>query len=309
MQKTSFMIKGFRAFTEKDGDDKTAALLSKLGITSATLEKLKKGEATIEEVATEYEQKIESTVTARIQKTVEEASKKEIFKGVYSKVEKQLANALNLTLAQYAEIEDEKRIGKMLSDAKVATETKLKEIESRFSGDRVEELKKLEAKTQVQLDAANKEKQEALEKAANAERLAGEQIYKIKSEIALSDSKTKFFGAIKNAALTVEQMQAILKAKMIEDGISIDIDDEQGRTFIKDKEGKRMKSAVSVSENMLLDEYLKSVSEKYGFEKKSNGNGNGGSLTVNTDPTQNKEFEHVHPNALEALNKLKNKTN
>ena len=307
MQKTSFIIKGFRAFTEKDGEDKTAALLSKLGISSSVLEKLKKGEASIDDIAAEYEQKIEATVTTRIQKTVEEASKKEIFKGVYSKVEKQLAKALDLNLSDYAAIEDEKRIDKMLSDAKTSTENKVKEIEGRYSGDKVSELKKLEDKYQLQLDAANKEKQEALEKAANAEKSASEQVYKIKSEIALTNTKTKFFGAIKNAALTVEQMDAILKAKMIEDGIAIDIEDEQGRTFIKDKEGKRMKSAVSVSENMMLEEYLKSVAEKYGFEKKSNGAGGGGSLTLITELKEDKDFEGVAPEALERLQKLENR--
>lgn len=261
---------------EKDGEtdiEKNALkLLQRLGVTGEQIAALKKGELDLEESTKAIEEKFEKSVSKRIEDDVEKRKTKEIFAAIYDKTEKRICKVFGLSHDDYKDIEEKDRIERMFTDAKKVFDEKIEQ----YKGVDSEKLKALEKKYQDQLDAANKEKAEALTKAEQAQLEAEKKIKGYKIEQAQGGKIQSFIKGIKAPAFDEKVISSIIDAQLLKGGYNLDLEEgENGRIFLVDKEGKRIKSKKVASENLTLDEFLSNVSEEYGFEAKNNIGGFG----------------------------------
>lgn len=289
--------------SEKEGDDKTKQLLEKLGIKASVIKKIDAGELSVDDAAKEYEAGFEQAITKRIQADVEKVKTKEIFASVYTKFEKTICSTFGLEHENYAAVEEKDRTKTMLSDAKKATDLKLENMKSTFTGADSDKIKILEKKYQEQIDSANSEKAAAILKAEQVEKDSNLMLKAFKNELALKEVQSKFLQGIKNPSLEQKHMEIILKSAIREAEIGLDTEDDQGRVFVTDKEGKRLKSKKSVSENMTLEEFLSATSEEQGFEKKSNGVAAGVITVIGKTDAAKTDHKGVSPRAIELMEK------
>jgi citrate lyase gamma subunit len=274
------LLKYLAIKAEKDGEteiEKNALkLLQRLGISSTQIAALKKGELDLEEATTEIEKKFESSIEKRISDDIEKRKTKEIHAGVYDKTEKLICKAFGLNHDQYKDIDEKERTKTILADGKKLYDDKLEQ----FKGTDTEKLKEVEKKYQDQLDAANKEKADALSRAELAEKEADKKLRTFKVEQAQAGKIQSFVKGLKAPAFDEKIINSLIEHSLLKSGYGLDLEEgESGRIFLVDKDGKRVKSAKVASENLTLDEFLTSVAEEKGFEAKNNFGGFNGSKT------------------------------
>ena len=260
-----FFIDGIR-----DGEEsKEKQLLLKLNFSPEQLEKLNSGEMSLEDAVKSYTENFENNVRSRIQSEVEEKKKKEIFLSVYSKNEKLIAEAFGLDYEKYKDLEQAGRTSKILSDAKEKHENTIKELKNTYSSADQNKIKEVEDRWQKMLD----ENKALLEKAIKEkEELNLEWINKWNGR-EVSDYTTSNLKGLENAALSFEQMDAIIKAKQSEYSIVVEEKDGEKVGYMT-KDGQKITDPKRPNENLTYSNFLLNTTEEFGFIKQSNGTDN-----------------------------------
>jgi len=253
----------------KDENNKIVELAKKFDF---DIEKIEKGELSIDDAFNLKMKSIEENVSKRLETEVENKVRSEIYAAAHTKNEKlyieKIGKALGLSFDKYETVEKNKRFETMLEDGISALNTKITEIEGKFTGANPEEIKKLEAKYQKMLDELTGEKTTLLQKLEEAVKEGENKVNGIKKQTVKQKKLSEFMSALKDPSLTAKQIDAIVESSLLKYDIEIE---EDGRVWML-VDGKRTQNPTKPTENLTLESFLNNLKEEYGFEKKSNGN-------------------------------------
>jgi len=262
----------FPLFGAKDDGDKLKSVIKSLGM---DLEKIEKGELSVDDAIKMHIEKTEKAVSERIAKDVEVAEKGKIYAAVYTKAEKtaieKTAKTFGLDSAKYDAMDKNGRLDAIIDDIVTAHAAKVKELQDSFTGVDQNALKELDGKYQKMLDALKGEKDTALNELQKTNQDWESKFNSLKVGNMLEKKKAAFVASLKNPAFSQKHIDKLIEGELTKYGFDIE-DAADGRTFVT-VNGTKVQNPKKLSENLTVEDLFINIAEEFEFEKKSNGAG------------------------------------
>lgn len=269
--KSKFVFLG--VFGDDDEPSIEQKLISKLGIDSETISKLKSGELEIDTAAESYFNNYESNLKSRLMPELESNAMSEAFGKAYGKAEKTILDTFGLDSSKYADIDKKDRFSTIVSDIKKIQEDKINGFQSADE-------QKFKQLTE-QLEQANRMiRQAQTEKENEINALKSQYTQKEHARI-VEKRENDLITGFENSRFGAKEMRFMLRGYMNEHGYGTKLD-ESGKVWIVKGE-QLVKHPTKPTENLTIESVFDIVATEFEFKKKSNGKEGGtGSVTVET---------------------------
>jgi len=242
-------------------------VIEQLGFDAEALSQLEKGELSADDFVKGYIQKSEQAISDRIKTTVETESKSELQRGAYARAEKLVSDIYKLDPKNYENVDNQKKLEKMLKDAALAYDNQFEKLKGDYTSADAQKLQAM----QQQLDLLNSTLTER-EKTIEQVKLEGDtKLSAYIREQQINETRNRLIEGVKNPRFEAEIMRAVFDVEVAKLGYNFELDAD-GKIWVN-KDGKRVQNPKRLTENLTYDMLFNQISESKTFTKQSNGTG------------------------------------